>query len=83
MAYCYLGKGDLRNAEKCILAHALPVATRTNNIDWQSTVYDTYADIMQQKGNPTEAMVYKKKALEAKKTYTALVSPCLINTKNN
>jgi tetratricopeptide (TPR) repeat protein len=83
MAYCYLGKGDLKNAEKCILEHALPVAIRTNNIDWQSTVYDTYADILQRKGNSTEARVYKKKALEAKETYRALVSPSLISTKNN
>ena len=58
MAYCYLENGDLKNAEKCILEQALKVAIKTNNIDWKSTVYDTYADILQRKGNSTEAMVY-------------------------
>ena len=83
MAYCYLENGDLKNAEKCILEQALKVAIKTNNIDWKSTVYDTYADILQRKGNSTEAMVYKKKAIEAKETYLALVSPILIGAKNN
>jgi predicted negative regulator of RcsB-dependent stress response len=82
MAYCYLGKGDLKNAEKCITGHALPVAVKTNNIDWQSTVYDTYADILMQKGNSTEATVYKKKASEAKITFRASVSASLAGTKN-
>jgi tetratricopeptide (TPR) repeat protein len=73
MAYCYLWKGDIKNAEKCMIEHALPVAVKTNNIDWQSTVYDTYADVLQRKGNTADAMIYRKKAIEAKKTYRALV----------
>jgi tetratricopeptide (TPR) repeat protein len=77
MAYCYLEKGDRENAEKCIVEYALPVAVKTNNIDWQSTVYDTYADVIQQRGNSTDAMAYRKKAIEAKKAYIASVSASL------
>jgi len=82
MAYCYLAKDDLENAENCILEHAMPVAVKINNPDWQSTVYDTYGDILHRKGNSTDAKVYKNKAMEVKKTYRALVSKELIDTKN-
>jgi tetratricopeptide (TPR) repeat protein len=68
MAYCYLAKGDPENAEKCIVEHALPVALKTQNIDWQSTIYDTYADVLTHRGNSTAAMNYKKKSLNAKET---------------
>jgi hypothetical protein len=82
MAYCYLVKGDVINAEKCILDHALPVAVKTNNIDWQSTVYDTYADILKRKGRETDAMVYKNRSIEARKTYRASVSTILPGLRN-
>jgi tetratricopeptide (TPR) repeat protein len=77
MAYCYLWKGDLANAERCIMEHALPVALKTNNVDWQATIYDTYADVLQRKGNPARAMVYKKKSVEARKRYRESVAACL------
>ncbi|MCX6306507.1 MAG: tetratricopeptide repeat protein [Bacteroidetes bacterium] len=73
MAYCYLWKGDLANAEKCMTEHALPIAIKTHNIDWQSTVYDTYADVLTRKGNSAEALAYKTKAIEAKKTFRATI----------
>jgi tetratricopeptide (TPR) repeat protein len=83
LAYCYLGKGDIKNAEKCIVDHALPVAEKTNNIDWQSTVYDTYADVLQQKRNSGDAMVYRNKAIDVNKTFRASVSGYLLSKKNN
>ena len=74
MAYSYLEKGDLINAEKCIVDFALPVAIKTNNIDWQSTVYDTYADILHQKGKLADAIVCEKKAIEAMQTASKLAA---------
>jgi tetratricopeptide (TPR) repeat protein len=82
LAYCYLSKGDLVNAEKCIIEHALPVAVKTHNIDWQSTVYDTYADILERKGNLAGALLNRKKAADAKSAFRALVSTSLIGMRN-
>jgi signal transduction histidine kinase len=65
MAYSYLDKGDVENAEKCI-DHALSISICTNNPDWQSTIYDTYSDIMERKGNLSQALKYEKKSIEAK-----------------
>ncbi|MDP1621886.1 MAG: tetratricopeptide repeat protein [Bacteroidales bacterium] len=83
MAYCYLAKDDVNNAEKCILEHALPVAVKTNNIDWQSTVYDTYADILHLKGKSNDAMVYKNKAKDAKREFKGSVSAILHSAGNH
>ena len=80
MAYCYLYKGDVNSAEKCIADHALPVSIKTNNVDWQAT-YDTYADVLKQKGSATEATVYKNKSIEARKIYRASVSTILTGLK--
>ena len=65
LACTYLDMGEIAKAEKCILDHAVPVAVRTNNLDWQSTVYDTYADILQRKGNLSGALFYEKKSIES------------------
>ena len=69
MAYCYLQKGDFQNAGKCILDHALPISLKSNNIDWQSTVCDTYSDVLKRQGRSAESMVYKNKSVEARKYY--------------
>jgi len=66
MVYCYLAKNDLASAEKCIVDHAMPVAVKTHNADWQSTVYDTYADVLKRQGNSGAARDYKTKSLEAR-----------------
>lgn len=65
LACTYLDMGEIAKAEKCILDHAVPVAVRTNNIDWQSTIYDTYADILQRKGNLAGALFYEKRSIES------------------
>ena len=77
LAYSYLEKNDLINAEKCIVDQAQPISIKTNNIDWQSTVYDTYSDVLKRKGSATEAIVYKNKSIEARKTFSASVSTIL------
>jgi signal transduction histidine kinase len=64
MAYSYLDKGDVTNAEKCI-DHALSISININNPDWQSTIFDTYSDIMARKGNLSQALKYEKKSMEA------------------
>lgn len=63
LAYSYLDKGDVASAEKCVDL-ALSVSINTHNLDWQSTVYDTYSDIMKRKGNLADALTYEKKSME-------------------
>jgi signal transduction histidine kinase len=64
LANSYLDKNDVVNAEKCI-AYGLTVSINTNNFDWQSTIYDTYSDIMKRKGDLSKALTYEKKSIEA------------------
>lgn len=66
LAYCYLEKGDLRKAEICLIAKAIPLAVSLNNQDWLSTLYDSYADILIAKGDFKSAVSYEKKALNLK-----------------
>lgn len=63
MAYCYLEKGDLRNAEICLRDRAIPLAVSLNNQDWLATLYDSYADILLAKGDFRQAALCSKKAL--------------------
>ncbi|MFZ4521488.1 MAG: tetratricopeptide repeat protein [Bacteroidales bacterium] len=74
LAYCYLAKGDLIRAEQCITEHALPVAEKTNNVDWQSTIYDTYGDILMKKGNEKSAKDYKTRAGRAKDKFREITT---------
>jgi len=50
LACSYLDKGDINNAENCILNYAIPYALKKNNFDWQSTVYETYSEILRKEG---------------------------------
>ena len=63
MAYSYLDKSDLTNAEICVRDNAIPLALKQNNKDWLSSLYDTYADIMEARGSYKGALDMKKKAL--------------------
>ena len=69
MAYIYIDKGDLKMAEKCITEQALPLAVRTEDLDWLSSVYDTYGDVLAAMGKKTEADVYKRKAVETRRSF--------------
>lgn len=64
MAYSYLDKGDVANAENCLINHAIPLAQKLDNNDWMSTLYDTYADVLSARGGYKEAMTWQKKALK-------------------
>ncbi|MGE5424934.1 MAG: tetratricopeptide repeat protein [Syntrophothermus sp.] len=63
MAYSYLDKKDVNKAEEYIRDYALPLALKTNSLGWQSTIYDTYSDIMKSKGQLQKALDFQKKAL--------------------
>jgi two-component system, NarL family, sensor kinase len=66
MAYSYLDKGNLELAEDCLAGHAIPIALRENNSDWQSTLYDSYADVLVAKGDYKAAIGVEKKAMDAR-----------------
>ena len=66
MAYSFLEKGDVVQAEGCLKDHAIPLAQADSNFDWLSTLYDSYADVFVAKGKFKDAFLYERKALEAK-----------------
>jgi two-component system, NarL family, sensor kinase len=45
MAYSYLDKGDIQMAETCLKDHAIPIAVKEKDLDWLSSLHDTYADV--------------------------------------
>ena len=66
MAYSYLDKGDINNAEACIATNAIPLALHENVRDWLSSLYDTYSDILIAKGDFKNAVVCQKKAISSR-----------------
>ena len=64
LAYSYLDEGRIEEAEKCIRDYALPIALSTNNLDWQSTIYDSYSDIFIRKKEFKKAIESEKKSME-------------------
>ncbi|MCX6249260.1 MAG: hypothetical protein NTX61_00755 [Bacteroidetes bacterium] len=64
MAYCFRDKGNIAKAEACLVDYAIPLAVKQGNVDWLSTLYDTYADILMAKGSYKEAVECQKKAME-------------------
>ena len=66
MAYGYLDKGDLKQAEACLIDHAIPLCKEINNIDWLSTLYDSYADVLSAMGNYKKAFSYMKESMYAR-----------------
>ena len=65
MAYSYLDKGETNKAEYCVQS-SIPIAQAQNNQDWLSTLYDSYADVMNAKQNYPGALQMQKKALAAR-----------------
>jgi len=66
MTYCYLDKGDLRNAETCIRDKAIPIALSLKNEDWLATLYDSYTDVLLKKEDFKLAALYAKKSLNSR-----------------
>ncbi len=65
MAYSYLDKKDIVNAEKCI-KDAIPLALKLKSPDWLSELYDSYAEILTSKGDFNQAYNYQKMALNSR-----------------
>ena len=66
LAYSFLEKKDYSNAENCLTEHAIPIAVKIDNIDWLSTLYDSYAELLHVMNRNGEAYAYEKKAMEAR-----------------
>ncbi|MCX6267689.1 MAG: tetratricopeptide repeat protein [Bacteroidetes bacterium] len=66
MAYSYLEKGDVQRAEACLKDRAIPVALEINDNDWLASLYDTYADVCNKKGDYKSALEFQKKAMKAR-----------------
>ena len=62
----YLEMNNLTQAESCLRDHAIPLALKTKNTDWLSTVYESCAEVLEKKGDYRQAYVYQKKALASR-----------------
>jgi tetratricopeptide (TPR) repeat protein len=67
MAYSYLEKGNLSEAESCVRDHAIPIAEKYELSDWLSSLYDTFSDVCEAQGDLKKALVMQKKALRERK----------------
>jgi signal transduction histidine kinase len=63
LAYAWLDKKDTRKAEQ-YLDTAIATASGNPDPDWLATLYDSYADVMIQKGETTKALLSQKKAYQ-------------------
>ena len=63
LAYSCLDKKDFKEAEMCLVNHAIPIATRIGNYDWLSTLYDSYTDVLIAEKKMVEGLSYARKAL--------------------
>ncbi|MEI7898211.1 MAG: tetratricopeptide repeat protein [bacterium] len=61
LAYSYIDKKDVQKAEECIET-ALPFALKQTKADWLATLYDTYSDVLKEKGEIAKALDCQKKA---------------------
>jgi signal transduction histidine kinase len=68
LAYVYIDLGDLKSAEACVRDYAIPVAVAANDHGWLSSLYDTYADVCEAKGDLKMALAMQKKALKERVT---------------
>ena len=66
LAYSYLDKHEVNKAAECLHDNAIPVALKTDNQDWLSTLYDSYSDVLSAEGKDSEANQFLKKSIEAK-----------------
>jgi signal transduction histidine kinase len=67
MAYSYLDKRDVQQAESCLRDKAIPLAQQIKDYDWLASLYDTYADVCQMKGDYKKGLEFQKKAMKARK----------------
>jgi signal transduction histidine kinase len=67
LAYSYLDKKEYSRAKASLFENAIPLASKTGNIDWLSTLYDSYADVCVALKNIDSAFCYARKALEKRR----------------
>jgi signal transduction histidine kinase len=65
LVYAYLDKRMIREARSCLTDHAIPLAEKIKDPDLQSTLYDTFSDVLSAEGNFKEAVLYEKKSIAA------------------
>jgi signal transduction histidine kinase len=63
LAYSYLDKGQMKEAKSSIIDHAIPLAQSINNLEWLSTLYDSYSDVLSAGSDLKEAIKYEKKSI--------------------
>ncbi|MFZ4520654.1 MAG: tetratricopeptide repeat-containing sensor histidine kinase [Bacteroidales bacterium] len=66
MAYSYLDKHDIQRAESCLRDQAIPAALALKDNDWLASLYDTYADVCEAKGDYKTALAMQKKAMKSR-----------------
>ncbi len=66
MAYSYLDKNDLKNAEACLVSNAIPLAKQSKKYSFLANLYDTYTDILIASKRPDEALKYARLAYQTK-----------------
>ena len=64
MVYSYLEKGDIKEAEECLVDHAIPLAVKEKNDDWMATLCDSYAEVLVKKGDFKTAAKWQKTAMD-------------------
>jgi len=74
IAYKYLKKKDIEQADHYIADKAIPIALELKNDDWLSTLYDTYSDILIAKKEFQKAIIYLRKSIEARTASDKLIS---------
>lgn len=68
LAYSYLDKHDVENADICLSVNAIPLAEKLKNYDWLATLYDSYADVLLERKDFQNAVLYQKKANKTRVT---------------
>ncbi len=62
MTYSYMDKKDLAAAEHCVRDLAIPIALEADNPDWLCSLYDTYSDVCEAKGDIKMALSMQRKS---------------------
>lgn len=66
LAYSYIEKNNIQKAESCLKDYAIPIAEKTQDYDWLSTLYDSYMDVKLAAGDVKNALYFEQKALRAR-----------------
>ncbi len=66
LGYTYMEINKMDLAAQCFRDHAIPLAIKTNNIDWLSTAYESYAELFEKTGDFKNAHRYEKMALKCR-----------------